>query len=203
MSDTPNANNALPDSGGQPKKSKKLFLIIGLVVVLLAGGGGGYYFMSKSSASAAEKESKSEKKKKSAEAEDSEESEAKDEKDNSDKSTSAKDTLKASLPDDSDVKEVVELQPFIINLADTEDARYLRMTVSIGIGEEGGEKPSPLFLTRVKNAMLAVLSVKKSDEVLSIEGKTKLRKELLQAAQAASEKPKVEAIYITDFIVQL
>ena len=30
-----------------------------------------------------------------------------------------------------------------------------------------------------------------------------LRKELLKAAQAASEEPHVQAIYITDFIVQL
>ena len=51
--------------------------------------------------------------------------------------------------------------------------------------------------------MLAVLSDKKSEEILSVEGKTKLRKELLQAAQAASENPEVKAIYITDFIVQL
>ena len=51
--------------------------------------------------------------------------------------------------------------------------------------------------------MLAVLTTKKSEDVLSVEGKTKLRKELLEAAQAASEEPHVEAIYITDFIVQL
>lgn len=51
--------------------------------------------------------------------------------------------------------------------------------------------------------MLAVLAQKKSDDVLSAEGKVKLRKELLKAAQAVSTEPEVEAIYITDFIVQL
>ncbi len=51
--------------------------------------------------------------------------------------------------------------------------------------------------------MLAVLSVKKSDDVLTVDGKSKLRKELLEAAQSASDEGKVEAIYITDFIVQL
>ncbi len=204
MSEPSNETNASTSSGGQ-KKSKKLYIIIGLVVVLLAGGGGGYYFISKSSVSAAE--NKSDKKKKSAvkESETDGEDEAKtDEKGGKDeKGASTKETLKAALPDDSEVKQVVELQPFIINLADSEEARYLRLSVSLGIGGGGDEKPSPLFMTRVKNAMLAVLSVKKSEDVLSVEGKTKLRKELLQAAQAASEEPKVEAIYITDFIVQL
>ncbi len=203
---------------GGKKKSKKLFVIIGLVVLLLAGGAGGYFFFFKSSAVAAENKEKEKKKKAAKESvneeenaeaakhenEKSDEKESKDEKKSTDSPTTRQ-TLKAALPDDSDVKQVVELQPFIINLADTDEARYLRLAVSLGIGGEGGgeEKPSPLFMTRVKNAMLAVLSVKKSDEVLSVEGKAKLRKELLQAAQAASEEPKVEAIYITDFIVQL
>ena len=91
-----------------------------------------------------------------------------------------------------------------MNLADTEQARYLRMSVSLGIGEgEGSEKPEQLFMTRVRNAMLAVLSDKNSEEILSVEGKTKLRKDLLKAAQAAADEPEVQAIYITDFIVQL
>ena len=55
----------------------------------------------------------------------------------------------------------------------------------------------------IPNAMLAVIADKKSEDVLTVEGKAKLRKELLKAAQAASEEPHVRAIYITDFIVQL
>lgn len=198
MSET-EKENAATNAANQPKKkSGKLFLIIGLVIVLLAGGAGGFYFWSKSSASAAEKaETKSKEKKSSSKKSSDEKEETKSDK--SDKS----DSLENALPDDEDVKQVVELQPFIVNLADAESARYLRMSVSLGMGETENEKPDPLFLTRVKNAMLAVLTTKKSDDVLTVEGKTKLRQELLKAAQAASEKPHVEAIYITDFIVQL
>jgi flagellar basal body-associated protein FliL len=58
-------------------------------------------------------------------------------------------------------------------------------------------------MTRVKHAMLSVLTTKKSTDVLTVEGKQKLREELLDAAESASEKPKVKAVYITDFIVQL
>jgi flagellar FliL protein len=110
----------------------------------------------------------------------------------------------ASEHDDSEVKEVVELQPFIVNLSDTSDARYLRMTVSLGIGaSETPEKPNPLFTTKVRNAMISVLTTKTSDQVLSAEGKAALRKELLEAARSVSDEPQVIAIYITDFIVQL
>jgi flagellar FliL protein len=182
MAELENINDA--EETAPKKKSKKLLMIIVLVVVLLAGGSGGFYFWTRMSHAQAEK---------------------KDE--HKEENTAAKKEAgeKFSLPEDDEVKSVVELQPFIVNLADMESARYLRMTVSVGIGEEGGseEKPDSLFLTRVKNAMLSVLSVKKSSDVLSVEGKQKLREELLQAAQAASAKPKVHAIYITDFIVQL
>lgn len=190
----------------QPKKKKgKLFLIIGLLIVLLAGGGGGFFFWSKSGA-AAEKEEPKARSNKSASKKEAVEDEENEETGKSKKSEKSEKLalLDDALPDDAEVKHVVELQPFIINLADAEAARYLRMTVSLGLGEDGAsEKPDPLFLTRVKNAMLAVLTTKKSEEILTIEGKTQLRRELLKAAQAASDAPFVEAIYITDFIVQL
>jgi flagellar protein FliL len=185
-----------------PKKGKgKLLMIIGLVVVLAGGGGGGYFYWSKAKAAAAEEDgeettkSESQKSKKAKKVADGDEEE----------SSAKSGSMKSGLPSDENVKEVVELAPFIVNLSDDESPRYLRLSVSVGLGEgKGGEeKPSPLFMTRVKNAMLVVLAGKTSEEILSVEGKTKLRKELLKAAQAASEEPHVEAIYITDFIVQL
>jgi flagellar FliL protein len=181
MAELENVNGA--EETAKPKKSKKLLMIIVLAVVLLAGGSGGFYFWTRMSHAQTEKKDEHKEENSAAKKEAGE---------------------KFSLPEDDEVKSVVELPPFIVNLADMESARYLRMTVSVGIGEEGGEeKPDSLFLTRVKNAMLSVLSTKRSSDVLSVEGKQKLREELLQAAQAASAKPKVHAIYITDFIVQL
>lgn len=199
MSETSTQNT---EAAAPPKKGgkKKLLIIIVLVVLLAGGGGGGYYFWRASSAAAAEN-GKPEKKGKKGQ--------SKDEEPGSDEKAEGEDHAKpndSSLPDDQNVKAVVELPPFIVNLADTAQARYLRMTVSLGIdGGEGGEseKPDQLFITRVRNAMLAVLAEKKSEDVLNAEGKAKLRKELLSAAQAASEEPHVQAIYITDFIVQL
>ncbi len=184
MAETEIDSIELDESTKPKKKGKKLLLIVGLLIVLLIGGGGGFYFWSRAThvqAKGAETGHKEEK-----------------------HAAKKEDGEKFSLPEDGEVKSVVELPPFIVNLADAEQARYLRLTVSVGIGDEGGEeKPDSLFLTRVKNAMLSVLTTKTSNDVLTVEGKQKLRQELLQAAQAASEEPKVEAIYITDFIVQL
>lgn len=198
MSDQAQAenSNAQGAAAGAPKKGKSKLIIIILAVLLVAlgGGGAGYYFLS---GSAADKADGGKKSKASKDSEESEEGEGEE------KSSSSSESLKSALPEDEDVKEIIELQPFIVNLADTEQARYLRMSVSLGIGESEGEKPEQLFMTRVRNAMLAVLADKSSEEILTVEGKTKLRKELLKAARAAAEEPEVQAIYITDFIVQL
>lgn len=201
MSDNQN-NSGSPDAAGEAKKGGKKVLIIGIIGVLLMAAGAGFYFWRASATSAAEAPAKKKGGKK-AQAEEPSEGETAEAKEGDHKGGESK--LKDSLPNDEDVKEVVELPPFIVNLADTEQARYLRMTVSLGVGgaEEKSEKPDNLFMTRVRNAMLTVLSDKKSEDILSVEGKSKLRKELLQAAQAASEEPEVHAIYITDFIVQL
>ena len=204
MSQTENAAGNEENAAGGKKSFKKLIIIF--VVLLLAGGGGYYYWRSKSNAAGDEEsqneksDKKSDKKSKAKKSDD--ESEEEEEVTEKPKKSGS---LKTALPKDEDVKKVVELPAFIVNLADTENVRYLRMTVSVGVGGESGEneKPDQLFVTRVRNAMLAVLSDKKSDEILTVEGKAKLRNELLSAAQAASEEPHVEAIYITEFIVQL
>lgn len=212
MPDTPeNVSETEEKSTASPKKSKKLLMIILAALLVLGGGGGGYFFFFRAKASAGDKsKEKNAKKKPNKEAEEApSEDEASTEKagkDGANGKTSSKDLLKMSLPDDSEVKRVVELQPFIVNLADDSVPRYLRMTVNVGLGEGsgGGEtKPDTLFTTKVRNAMLAVLTSKRSEEILTIEGKAMLRKELLRAAQAAVSEPEIHAIYITDFIVQL
>jgi flagellar FliL protein len=162
-----------------PKKRglfKKILLIL-VALTILGGAGSGLYFWR--TAVAAENARKVEEKK------------------------AAKLAQDPDAGGEEDVAKVIELSPFIVNLADVEQARYLRMTVSLGVGEGASEKPDQVFTTKVRNAMLAVLTNKTSAEVLSIDGKAKLRKELLEAAQKASSQPEVKAVYITDFIVQL
>lgn len=205
MSETENETVAAsPEAPAETKKGGgKKFILIGIVLVLLLGGGGaGFYFWRVAGAQAAADE---EPEKKAGEKKTSTKKVAEEEPEEADTNPSKKTgAIKGAIPADEDVKTVIELPPFIVNLADTEQARYLRMTVSLGVdAEEGGEKPDALFMTRVRNAMLAVLSEKSSDQILTVEGKAKLRKELLQAAKAASEEPEVKAIYITDFIIQL
>lgn len=189
-----------PETPTEKKKGGKKFILIGLVLVLLLGGGGaGFYFWRIAGTQAAEGPDKKAGEKKAS----NKKAEAESDSENETKPSKKSGAVDSAIPEDEEVKQIVELPPFIVNLADSEQARYLRMTVSLGVAGEESEKPDQLFITRVRNAMLAVLSEKSSDQILTAEGKAKLRKELLQAAKAASSEPEVKAIYITDFIVQL
>jgi flagellar protein FliL len=195
-----------PAAEAAPKK-KKLPLILIIVVVVALAGGGGFFFLRRSKAAEPEK---AEKPRKSAKEKNKDvEEEVADESADEPAAEEGKDKKKKPsnrlvLPDDSKVKKVIDLPSFIINLADKGESHYLRMSVSLGVGEsKGEEKPDPLMTTRVRNAMLAVLTTKSSEEILTLEGKAALRRELLRAARAAVEEPRIEAIYITDFIVQL
>jgi flagellar FliL protein len=160
------------------KRGRKLIPLALMGLILLGAGGGGFYYWKARAAAKARASS-----------------EASGETQNGKKD--------AAKEEDGEVKQVIELQPFIVNLLDKGENRYLRMTISLGLAESGEAKADPLFTTKVRNAVLAVLTTKTSDQVLTVEGKTLLREEMLKAARKAVDKPEVHAIYITDFIVQM
>ena len=189
-----------------PKKKGKIIIIIALVAAVGAGAAGSFFFIQ---SSAPKSKTGSQKSKKSDEAENDQrqDKESADDKEakSGDKASGDKgkpDNAALLMPKDQDVKSVIEIQPFILNLADKEDNRFLRVSMSLGLGDESEEKPDTLFMTRVRSAVLSVLMTKTSAEVLSLEGKAALRKEMLQAIRNAADEPHVEAIYITELIVQ-
>ena len=138
----------------QAKKGKgRLIIIIAVVIFLLGGAGGGFYYWRSTSVAAAEnaKNKKSQSK-----------SETPIEKDEADKKAakkgaSAADALENAIPDDQEVKKIIELPPFIVNLADTEQSRYLRMTISLGVNES--EKSGDDNIGRHRNKMLPVICI--------------------------------------------
>jgi flagellar FliL protein len=180
--ETTNPNADATQPAPVKKKSKKLLMWIALLVVLLAGGGG-FYFWRVRAASQALAKGADEKKQQSG--------------DQHGKTENAE-------AGDAEVTQVIELQPFIVNLADKNESRYLRMTISLGVAAGDSEhKVDPLFTTKIRNAILATISTQTSEQVLTVEGKAALRKEMLAAAKAAASEPEVLTIYITDFIIQM
>lgn len=198
-----NLESAEGAAPGGKRKLKKIIVLFLALLLLGGGGAGGFYFWRMKSAAAAEEgeEASGEKSKKSKSKKGEEEKSNEAGEEESETETADGE----SESEEENVKHILELQPFIVNLADQDQARYLRLTLSLGLGgeEKESEKPDLIFTTKARNAILAVLSTKKSEDILSGEGKSKLRKELLEAAQSVSGESEVSAVYITEFIVQL
>lgn len=83
-----------------------------------------------------------------------------------------------------------------------------------GGGHGGGEKkgegaaPLPEFMAKreiqIKDTLLRVLSSKKAEDVLTTEGKERLKEELIEGLNeaVALEEPPLTAVYFTEFIIQ-
>jgi flagellar FliL protein len=104
-------------------------------------------------------------------------------------------------------KYLIPLEGFTVNLADPEETHFLRVTISLGIDKvpEGVEKDKPsaaIPVARVRDAILAVLTSCKADELLTPDGKIQLKKNVLAAVQKNVPELGVREVYFTEFLVQ-
>jgi flagellar FliL protein len=111
-------------------------------------------------------------------------------------------------PEKPKVESVVQLEPFVLNLSDTEQKSYLRVGVEIGVSkapskekkEGAGESGPPIAL--VRDAILEVLAAGKSSDLLTPDGKTKLKEDILAALRKRAPDMGAEEVYFTEFLVQ-
>jgi flagellar basal body-associated protein FliL len=110
----------------------------------------------------------------------------------------------ARTPGRGRIQSVLHLEPFVLNLADPEGKAYLRVGIDLGLenamkanGEEGS---APVAL--VRDTILGGLSQAKPDELLTPEGKTRLKESLLQALRTRAPELGIEEVYFTEFLIQ-
>lgn len=105
--------------------------------------------------------------------------------------------------DSTDVKSVLHLESFVVNLQGTQDNGYLRLGVDLGLGVEmkEGDKQSP-SMGKLRDTILTVLGTRTVDELLTPQGKEKLKADMLQAINDRVPEIKCQEIYFTEFLVQ-
>jgi flagellar protein FliL len=98
---------------------------------------------------------------------------------------------------------VVSLDTFIVNLADPGGNRYLRVTMDMEVS--GGKTPEEEITRRtsqLRDAILMILPTKRFSDIVSTEGKTALRDELIGALNGLLNTSKVSRIYFKEFVIQ-
>jgi len=112
----------------------------------------------------------------------------------------------AASQDDNAPEFVLHLDTFTVNLADAEEGHFLRATIDLGLehaprgATEKGAGDFPV--ARARDAILAVLTVGKADVLLTPEGKTQLKQDILQTLHDKVPEGGVKNVYFTEFIVQ-
>jgi flagellar FliL protein len=95
-----------------------------------------------------------------------------------------------------------DLDPFIVNLADQPEIRYLKIVVKLEVENELVATDLSARVAQVRDAVLVLLSSKDVNSVRTPQGKFQLRDEITQRVNGLLPKPGVRAAYFTDFVVQ-
>ena len=104
-------------------------------------------------------------------------------------------------PEDT-VGTMVPLETFIVNLADKEGSKYLRITVELEVESPEASEELQKKMARVRDSLLILLSSKNFDSIRSVEGKFKLRDEIIFRTNAVLQTGKVRTAYFTDLVIQ-
>jgi flagellar protein FliL len=103
----------------------------------------------------------------------------------------------------TEVKSVLHLDSFVVNLQGGSDSGYLRVGIDLGLGTsaEQGENQKDI-IAPLRDTILTVLGTQTVDELLTPAGKAKLKDEILAAINKRLPEIQCHDVYFTDFLVQ-
>jgi flagellar FliL protein len=160
--------------GGSSKGGMMKWIIIGVVAVLLLGGGA-FAYLKFFSGHKAEEGATEETQEQKAE----------------------KAVQQAGMPGT-----MFPLDSFIVNLAGSEGKRFLKITLDLELDKAEAAEEAKARLPQVKDSILVLLSSKTFEEVYTVQGKFKLRDEIISRTNSFLKSGKVKNIYFTEFVIQ-
>jgi flagellar protein FliL len=95
-----------------------------------------------------------------------------------------------------------DLEVFVVNLAGQAPARYLRTALSLGLKSEKEKEEVKELSGPIRDAVIMYLTERKVEELLDVQGKAKLRTELLKKINEAVGKKLVLNVYFKEFLIQ-
>jgi flagellar FliL protein len=97
---------------------------------------------------------------------------------------------------------IYDVDPFIVNLSDTPEVRYLKLTVKLELENQEASAELASRVPQLRDTILVLLTSKDSASIRTPQGKFQLRDEITQRVNSLLPKPGVRAAYFTDFVVQ-
>ncbi len=106
------------------------------------------------------------------------------------------------------IKSVMHLESFVVNLTGPEESGYVRVGIDLGLATAAasageGEKDKGSGNTAiVRDSILTVLGKAKAADLLTPEGKEQLKKDIVTSLDERVPDLEVHEVYFTEFIVQ-
>lgn len=179
MSDKP------AEKAAEPAKGKSKLIPMILAAVVLAGGGGGAYWylvMRPAAAQAAAAKAKAE-----------------------GGEHGGEEATEGEEGEEKEPQGIVILDPFVVNLADPDGTKFLRITLSLLVHNEEEAKElgeNAVDKARMRSALLDLLAQQTSEALVTPEGKDTLKKDVATAVKGVVKKVKVSDVLFTEFVVQ-
>ena len=122
-----------------------------------------------------------------------------------------RDAASAIQPAAGGTHAVLPLESFTVNLADPEDGRFLRATMALGVegqlpviarGENKPVETGAVSMATIRDSILTVLAQCTSQQLLTPEGKLKLKNDLVTSLNRDVPGLQVREVFFTEFLVQ-
>ena len=97
---------------------------------------------------------------------------------------------------------IVQLEPFIVNIYDGQDLRYLRVRVELEVANEEMKAEAEARKAPLRDAILVLLTTKTMLDIRDQQGKNQLRQEIFTVSNNILPPGKLKRVYFTDFVVQ-
>jgi len=100
------------------------------------------------------------------------------------------------------VGEMFAMKPFIVNLADPKGKRYLKIKLSLELETPELLEKATKLEPKLQNIVIMMLTSLSFEEVMTPEGKVRIRDELQERFNQVIRPDKIKNIYFTEFVVQ-
>ena len=94
------------------------------------------------------------------------------------------------------------MKPFIVNLIDPSGRRYLKATLSLELSGPLVKNEIDQRLPQIQDAILVLLSSKTFDDINTIQGKDRLRSEIMNRCNVFITTGQIKNVYFSEFVVQ-
>jgi flagellar FliL protein len=94
------------------------------------------------------------------------------------------------------------MEAFIVNIADTNGERYLKLVVQLEVSDPSVVTELEQLKPRLRDSILDLLTPKTYKDLIDLGGKQRLREDIAGRINNTLTKGKVTKVYFTDFVIQ-